>query len=107
MPKLKNYLAFVVDSAIDELRKVPNQGLCFGLFGADIILDDRLHPWLTEVQKDPGLSLSDPVKQRVIPPMLKETVSIMHEIQRRRRTGESLKKLESISGFELVTSEVD
>lgn len=107
MPKLKKYLAFVVDSALKELRNVPRRGLFFGLYGADIILDDRLHPWLTEIQKGPGLSLSDPVKQRVIPPMLKETVSIMHEIQRRRRNGESLKNLESISGFELVTSEVD
>lgn len=106
-PKLKQYLAFVVNSALNELSKVPNHGLFFGLFGADIILDDRLQPWLTEVQKGPGLSMDDPIKKRVIPSMITETVSIVHEIQTKRRAGESLKKLESVTDFEFVINEAD
>lgn len=104
-PALKKYLAYVVHAARDELIRRPNSGLFFGLFGADLILDDQLRPWLTEVQKGPGLSLSDPVKQRVIPPMLEEAVFVELEIQRRLTSGESLKHLERVRGFEWVINE--
>ena len=101
-PQLKRMLSFVSEAAASSLVQCPAKGLFFGLFGADVILDDTLHPWLTEVQKGPGLSFDDPVKQKVIPPMLNEAVSIVLEVRRRKRDGLSLRNLEAVRGFEWV-----
>lgn len=104
-PQLKRMLSFVVRAAVDSLAQVPPDGLFFGLLGADIIFDDQLHPWLTEIQKGPGLSFDDAIKQKVIPPMLNEAVAIMLEVRRRKRAGLSLKELDAVRGFEWVIRE--
>jgi tubulin polyglutamylase TTLL9 len=101
-PRLKRMLSFVAKAAAPSLVQCPVKGLFFGLFGADVILDDTLHPWLTEVQKGPGLSFDDPIKRKVIPPMLNEAVSIMLEVQRRKRGGLGLENIDAARGFEWV-----
>ncbi|MGH7253144.1 MAG: hypothetical protein ACREIE_05025, partial [Nitrospiraceae bacterium] len=70
-PRLRQSLAYVVRASIESLRQTPPSGLFFGLYGADFILDDQLTPWLTEIQKGPGLSQDDDVKRGVVLPMLK------------------------------------
>jgi len=104
-PQMKKALSFVVHSAINTLRRRPERGLFFGLYGADFILDDTLHPWLTEVQVGPGLSLDDKVKQRVLPAMFGEATAIVLEVQRRKRSGESLAELDCVDGFEWLINE--
>ena len=80
-PHLKRMLSFVVEAAAPTLAaEHPRKGLCFGFYGADIIFDDTLHPWLTEAQEGPGLNFDDPIKQKVIPPMLNEAAAVMLEI---------------------------
>ena len=101
-PQFRRYLAFVVRSVLELLRKRPPWGLYFGVYGADLILDDTLHPWLTEIQKGPGLSHDDPIKKGIVPEMLCEAASIVLEIQERKRKGASLARLESVRGFEWV-----
>ena len=104
-PQLKRMFSFVIDAARDALAKHPETGLFFGLLGADIIFDDKLHPWLTEVQRGPGLSYDDPIKKEVIPPMLTEAAAIMMEVRRRKRDGLSLEKLDAVQNFEWVIHE--
>ena len=104
-PQLKRMFSFVIDAAREALAKHPENGLFFGLLGADIIFDDTLHPWLTEVQRGPGLSYDDPIKKEVIPPMLTEAASIMMEVRRRKRDGLSLEKLDAVKNFEWVVNE--
>ena len=104
-PRLKRMLSFVVDAARSALAQDLGNGLPFGLFGADIIFDDTLHPWLTEVQKGPGLSFDDPIKQKVIPAMLNEAIAIMLEVRRRKRDGLGLDQLDAVHGFEWVARE--
>jgi len=101
-PRLKRMLSFVVEAARPTLAQDLGNGLPFGLFGADIIFDDTLHPWLTEVQKGPGLSFDDPIKKRVIPAMLNEAVAIMLEVRRRKQEGSRLDQLDAADGFEWV-----
>jgi hypothetical protein len=105
-PQLKRMLSFVIEAAAPALAAGhPKEGLCFAFYGADIIFDDTLHPWLTEIQEGPGLSFDDPIKRKVIPPMLNEAADIMLEVARRKRDGLSLKTLDAVKGFEWVVNE--
>ena len=94
MPRLAKILEYVVRACESRLRRTPPVGHFFGLYGADVILDDQLTPWLTEIQKGPGLSYSDAIKQRVLPPMLLSALSVVLDIQHRRRAGHGLDDLE-------------
>lgn len=101
-PRLRQSLAYSVRASIENLRKTPPSGLFFGLYGADFILDDQLTPWLTEIQKSPGLSQDDDVKRGVVLPMLNGAVSIILEILALKRKGEPLTALSSTHGYEWV-----
>ena len=101
-PRLRQSLAYVVRANIESLKQTPSSGLFFGLYGADFILDDQLTPWLTEVQKGPGLSYSDNVKQHVLPAMLRGATSIVLEILALKRKGQPLTALSSTHGYEWV-----
>lgn len=105
-PRVHQALRFVVRATYHKLMKVHKLGSGYSLFGADIIIDDQLHPWLTEIQKNPGLSYDDPVKATVIPPLLTEAVAIMHEIHERRLNEEDFKDLKSVDGYEWVINDV-
>ena len=105
LPRIESMLRYVVHATRHELEDADDKRLYFGLLGADIMLDRQLTPWLTEVQKGPGLGFKDSVKSRVIPPMLREAVQIQFEIQERRREGRSLRKLRSVQRFRVVIDE--
>jgi len=102
MPRLKQYLRFVVQAARHLLSEMPAQGGFFGLYGADLILDDQLQPWLTEIQKGPGIDFDAPVKKTLIPEMLEESIRIMLELRRTRRRGLSPKDFDVRKRFEGV-----
>jgi len=101
-PRLKKYLRFVVCATRERLSELPARGGFFGLYGADLILDDQLRPWLTEIQKGPGISFDDAVKKDLIPAMLLEATRIMLELQRSQRRGICLKDFEARKRFEWV-----
>jgi len=100
--RLMGSLEYVVRACIDSLRQTPPSGFFFGVYGADVILDQQLTPWLTEIQKGPGLSYDDSVKRRVLPAMLQGAVSIVLEILAKKREGKPLTPLSSTHGFEWV-----
>ncbi len=102
MPRIKECLAFVVRSVLHSLRVKFDQGIHFGLYGADIILDDQLRPWLTEIQKGPGISFGDPIKRVLIPAVMRETVSIMNEVRWRQLHNETWEELNSRQRFQWV-----
>jgi hypothetical protein len=43
------------------LQYVPFRQNCFQLFGFDILIDDKLNPWLLEVNLSPSLSCDSPL----------------------------------------------
>ena len=75
-PRIGNCLLRVVEAVAEELADTQTAAACFGVYGADVILDVSLKPWITEIQKNPGLSHGDPIKVNIVPHMLREAVQI-------------------------------
>ena len=44
--------------------------LCFEIFGYDFILDNDFKPWILEINNNPGLGISSPLIEKLIPRML-------------------------------------
>jgi len=62
----------------------------YEMMGMDVILDDNLHPWLTELQDGPGLSLDPGIKQHVVPKLIRELADVVLEIDLTVRSGHQL-----------------
>ncbi len=75
-PKIGDCLRRVVEAVREQLADTGTAARCFGVYGADVILDASLKPWITEIQKNPGLSHGDPIKVNIVPHMLREAVQI-------------------------------
>jgi len=84
-PAIISLLRHTIQSALPSLTQVDTPANYFGLYGVDLILDNNLQPWLTEVQIGPGLSFIDPVKKQVIFDMLQEAATICFDIQSKKR----------------------
>jgi hypothetical protein len=86
---LKEIIGRVARGAYPQLRQLKGEFKAwdgrFELFGMDVILDDNLRPWLTEIQDGPGLSLDPGTKRKVIPEMLEELTDIILEVDRGHR----------------------
>jgi len=74
----------------------------FELFGMDVILDDDLHPWLTELQDGPGLSMDPGVKQEVIRNMVRDLMNVELEIDQTLRAGKPLNEIKSLGGWHQI-----
>jgi len=78
----------------------------FELFGMDVILDDYLKPWMTELQDGPGLSMDPGIKQEVIRNMIKELVNVVLEVDQTLRHGKNLTfPLRSLGGWHQIDLE--
>ena len=53
----------------EKLFKTPDV-LCFELFGYDFIIDNEYNPWILEINNNPGLSISSPVIEKLVPRMM-------------------------------------
>jgi len=71
----------------------------FELFGMDVILDENLHPWLTELQDGPSLSMDPGVKQTVVPNLIKDLMNVELEIDQTLRASKPLTKVKSLGGW--------
>lgn len=99
MPQVYEILAYVAKSCGHLISRTRGEGYCFGLYGADFILDQSLKPWLTEIQLGPGYNYEDKVKARLIPRLVQEAVQIAMEMKYRKSMGEPIDKLDSQKEF--------
>ena len=56
----------------------PNYDNCFELMGFDIMVDDKLKPWLLEVNSSPAMSMDGLADSKVKPEMLKDTFRLLN-----------------------------
>ena len=74
--KMINKMKFLVELSFkavgEKLIRTPNV-LCFELFGYDFIIDNEYNPWILEINNNPGLSISSPVIEKLIPRMMDDT----------------------------------
>eukprot|EP01123_Difflugia_compressa_P007746 TRINITY_DN213_c0_g5_i1.p1 TRINITY_DN213_c0_g5~~TRINITY_DN213_c0_g5_i1.p1 ORF type:complete len:435 (+),score=82.91 TRINITY_DN213_c0_g5_i1:78-1382(+) len=92
-PYLKHIIKTVAEGAWPHMmrhKSQPGWDGRFELLGMDVILDDTLHPWLTEIQMGPGISLDPGVKEKVLPNMLQEMTDLVLEVDSDLRAGRPL-----------------
>jgi hypothetical protein len=49
---------------------------CFEIFGYDFILDNDFRPWILEINNNPGLGISSPVIERLVPRMFDDALRL-------------------------------
>lgn len=63
-------------SGLPTTQVGPNQ-TCFEIYGFDVMVDDRLKPWLLEVNIFPSISSSSPFDKRVKTMMIADTLTLV------------------------------
>jgi len=58
---IKTFISVESEMSSAHLLYVPHRTNCFQLFGFDIMVDDKLNPWLLEVNQNPSLSCDSPL----------------------------------------------
>ena len=70
MLKQMKYLVEISFKSVGKKMLKTNPVLCFEIFGYDFIIDNDFRPWILEINNNPGLCISSPVIQKLIPRML-------------------------------------
>lgn len=55
----------------------PNVDNCFELLGFDIMVDDKMKPWLLEVNSSPAMAMDGVADSIVKPDLLKDTLKLI------------------------------
>lgn len=58
-------------------RCTKHRNVCFELYGFDILLDNKLKPWLLEVNISPSLSSSSPLDKRIKTMLICDTLNLV------------------------------
>jgi tubulin polyglutamylase TTLL4 len=59
------------------MKQTRHRNACFELYGFDIILDEKLKPWLLEVNVCPSLSSSSPLDKQIKTMLLSDVLHII------------------------------
>ena len=69
MPKVKNIILISFQSVRKLINKY-NREKCFEIFGYDFMFDFELNPFLIEINTNPGLEISSPLIEKLVPRMI-------------------------------------
>lgn len=59
--------------------------MCFEILGLDIFLDDRLKPWLIEVNSLASFATDSPIDKKIKYDVIYETIAMLNLNQKRKR----------------------
>ena len=68
--QMKLLIKISFKSVSKKLLKNKKNILCFEIFGYDFILDNDFKLWILEINNNPGLSISSPVIEKLVPRMM-------------------------------------
>lgn len=54
-----------------------HKNICFELYGFDILIDNKLKPWLLEVNISPSLSSSSPLDKKIKTVLITDTLNLV------------------------------
>ena len=81
--KMIEHMKFLIQLSLKavskKLTKV-NPVLCFEIFGYDFIVDNEFRPWILEINDNPGLCISSPVIEKIIPRMLDDAFRLTIDV---------------------------
>jgi hypothetical protein len=106
-PQLRRVCSEVFHAAKPKLQR--RRGF-FELLGVDFLVDADLRPWLLEVNTNPALWVSSQVQKAVIPPLVRDTVSVALSAWDHTKDGSTninANTLEGMEGFDVIYDESD
>ena len=70
------YLIKISMNSVGKKFLKNNNVLCFEVFGYDFIIDNDFKPWILEINDNPGLAISSPVIEKLVPRMLDDALRL-------------------------------
>ncbi len=77
--KLINDMKFSIEISMNAIGKKffkTENVLCFEVFGYDFIVDKNFKPWILEINNNPGLGISSPVIEKLVPRMFDDALRL-------------------------------
>ena len=62
---IKTFMSVENEMKSNFLLTVPHKNNCFQLFGFDIMIDEKLNPWLLEINANSSLSCDSPLDHKI------------------------------------------
>ena len=75
LPKVKEIIMHSMKSVANKINKLERK-ICFEIFGYDFMFDENYNPFLLEVNTNPGLEISSPLIEMLIPRMIDDAFKI-------------------------------
>ena len=76
---LINDMKFLIEISMNSIGKKffkTENVLCFEVFGYDFIVDKNFKPWILEINNNPGLGISSPVIEKLVPRMFDDALRL-------------------------------
>ena len=74
---IKSFIS-IADKGIQQLKEINiSSGNLFELFGVDILLDNKLHPWLLEINLNPNLNCPSFIEHKIKSKLITDTLNII------------------------------
>ena len=75
LPKIKKIIMHSMKSVSDKINKNERK-ICFEIYGYDFMFDEDYVPYLLEINKNPGLEISSPLIEMLIPRMIDDAFKL-------------------------------
>ena len=73
-----NIQELVIKTLIATSKLMMNDKKCFELYGYDVLIDDKLKPWLVEVNGSPSMTGSTPTDVKLKMGLLDDTLTVVN-----------------------------
>ena len=75
LPKVKEIIIHSMKSVCCRINKLERK-ICFEIFGYDFMFDENYNPFLLEINTNPGLEISSPLIEMLIPRMIDDAFKL-------------------------------